>query len=167
MSFSQRLVSCTMQVLQSGLLHRRFLLSILPHRSRAWTTEGSMRMVRQGQLQVWPQMRPCTHLTGTEYVNGQEKQEGCSGGSECGKSRCVRERWPPARSLAAQHGSGPATCSSKFPKPASAWIHGSHALPFLLKAPHSYAAQSDLIAFYSRTSSSRCRFCFLWASRRK
>lgn len=50
---SQGSVPRAMQVLQGRLLYRRGVMSIFPRKQRTWSTERRLRLVRQGELQIW------------------------------------------------------------------------------------------------------------------
>ena len=82
---SERPLPCSMQIFQGRLLHRRLFLPLLPPGPRARPAKGSMRVVRQGKLQVWPQVRPRTRPSRSEHVHGPQEQEGRS-------ARCQRRR---------------------------------------------------------------------------
>jgi hypothetical protein len=69
-SFSQGSVPRAVQILQGGLLYRWGVMSIFACKQRTWATKRRLRLVRQGKLQIWSQMRARTYFARSEYVHG-------------------------------------------------------------------------------------------------
>ena len=61
-------------------MYRRVLVPVLAPIARAWSAEGCLCMVREGELQIWTQMRSGARIAWSEHEYGPEKQEGRSVG---------------------------------------------------------------------------------------
>lgn len=70
---SQRPLTRTLQILQTRAMHCGIILPILTQCHGTWAAERRLPVVRQGELQIWSQMRPCARFAGPAHVYGQEE----------------------------------------------------------------------------------------------
>jgi hypothetical protein len=74
--YSEGPLTCALQVLQGRRLHGGCVVPLLAQPPRTWP-KGIVRLVREGQLQVRPQVCFGPRPPWSRHIHGQEKQESC------------------------------------------------------------------------------------------
>ena len=158
---SQGPLPCPVQIFQSRLLHRRLFLPLLPSDPRTRPAKGGLRLVRQGQLQVRPQVRPRSHSTRPEHVHGPQEQEGRP---TCRQRSRRRVRQGRSKILQEPQALSPRrTRSCPISQSSSLWFHRSHSSSHRqCSSPDPHASKGYPLSFRPCSPCQRYGLCIVW-----